>query len=195
MRGAGGAPRGPRAYQKPLRRCNLTCELTRHQKQSRKQDHAMKHQKDKKKRTGITGSRQANQIGGCRAKRTKKQASCRPERLTNIFSSNHQNSPEDQENFSQGHQNRPAIDRQPPSTTGTAHAGIEECNRQSARGTGQVPLAQRTICASHSTTVSEAIEKSKILCLRGRVSALQPQTTMLPLPTSKGAHLSSQIHT
>ena len=83
MRGAGGAPRGPRAYQKPLRRCNLTCELTRHQKQSRKQDHAMKHQKDKKKRTGITGSRQANQTGGRWAKRARKQASRRPSQPSN----------------------------------------------------------------------------------------------------------------
>ena len=91
------------------------------QKSSRsRKNKCRRHPKRQEEAGRQSGSRQANQTGR-RQGRPKKHTSSHQNRLTNIFSSSHQNRPEEQENFEQGHQNRPAIDRQPSSTFGKAH--------------------------------------------------------------------------
>ena len=172
VRGAGGAPRGLWVHQKPLQqrdryRMRMRCRIwPRSLKTSCRS--TMKARKVGTATQARPGTRQANPRGRRQGKRPEEQASRRPKRLTNIFSSNHPNWPGDQENFSHCHQNRPAIDRQLSSTTGTAHAGIEECNRHSAHRPG------------------EASKK--------KPNQHQPkrQNIILHLPTSKGAHLPTQ---
>ena len=151
--------------------------LTRHRRGQGAPRSSAEAPQGKKKRVGITGSRQANKIGRRRAKRAKKQALRRPIRLMNIFSSSHQIWPEGQENFSGGHQNRPAIDRQPPSTTGTAHAGTEECNRQSARRTTK---ASEKPAKNHKHR-----KKSQTECLRRRVSTSTAKQQYYPSPLQR----------
>ena len=177
MLGAGGAPRGRglRAHQKPFRIYDQFRTLTHlpKTKKTKEKNKRRSNQNGKKRQEdhprARPGTRQANPTGRRQGKRPKEQLSSHQNRLANIVSSSRQNRPGNRENFSQGHQNRLAIDRQPPSTTVTAHAGIEEYNRQNARRT---------------TTASEDSEKSQTKPKR--------QNMILHLPTSKGAHLPTQ---
>ena len=110
MRGAGGAPRGLRAHQKPLQERDRHRMLTRHQIWPRSLRTSVK--QPKWQRTAGRPPKRAaparpTQQADARA-RDPKQASHRPIRLMNKFSSSYQIWPEGQENFLQGHQNRPA---------------------------------------------------------------------------------------
>ena len=112
MLGVGGAPRGLRAHQKPLRICDQRRTLTHHPKDQEDQG---------KTSTGATktstkgGTADQASQGTCQATTPGRAAQQSNQKmLTNILSSSRQMWPEEQENFKLGHQNKPAIQRLPP---------------------------------------------------------------------------------
>ena len=124
MRGAGGAPRGLRAHQNPLQERDRHRRLTRHRIWPRSPKIKRRSTKTATKGGTATqasqGTRQATTPGRQQGKRPKEQASRHQNRLTNIFSSSRQIWPEEQENFLQGHQYRPAKRSPAADTIGTA---------------------------------------------------------------------------
>ena len=95
------------------------------------------------------GTRQANPTGRSQGKRPKEQPSSHQNRLTNIFLSSRQTWPEEQENFLQGHQYRPANRSLAANTIGTA---LECASHLAKQKRGTNPTAKPPLALNGATT-------------------------------------------
>ena len=158
MRGTWRVPRGLRAQQKTLRIRDQNRTRTRHRIWPRSPKIKRRSTKTATKGGTTTqasqGTRQATTPGRQQGKRPKEKASRHQNRLTNIFSSSRQIWPEEQENFLQGHQYRPAKRSPAADTIGTARMH----SRAPTRASNTSPAAKHN---RHSARVRQPSGEAK----------------------------------